>query len=88
MYEPNSFTAVLSRLETNVGSCVDALEALRSDYKEGQRRLHERLDSHEEDIGRLKEADTIRKREVKWAVAIIAVVGWAANAAIAWIRGT
>lgn len=87
-YDPNSFTAVLSRLDTNVGSCVSSIDSLRGEFKEAHKRLHERLDAHDAELTTLKTNEAIRKREQKWAVAAIAAIGWGINAAIAWVRGS
>lgn len=88
LYQPNSVTAVLSRLETNVGMCVDSLGRLDSEFCSAHKRLHERLDAQDVDLQALKTQEAVRGRQVKWAVAIIAAVGWALNALISWRRET
>jgi hypothetical protein len=87
IYEPNSFTAVLSRLDTSVAACVASVDALKNEFQSAHVRLHERLDEHEQDLRALKTAEAVRKKEVKWAVAIVAMVGWGINAVISWYRG-
>lgn len=86
-YNPNSFTAVLSRLETGILNCGEALGSLRTEFKEAHVRLHERLDMHEKDLVDLKTNEAVRDKQVKLAVAIIAVIGWGVNALITWKRG-
>jgi hypothetical protein len=87
-YDPNSFTAVLSRLDTSVSSVVNSVEALRMESQAAYKRLHERLDSHDTELNTLRTAEAVRKREQKWAVAAIAAMGWGINAFIAWVRGS
>ena len=87
-YDPQSFTAVLSRLDTSVNNVVNSVESLRSESRAAYARLHERLDTHEKDLSDLRTNEAVRKREQKWAVAAIAAIGWGINAAIAWARGS
>ena len=87
LYEPNSFTAVLTRLDTKVDTVVASLVDLKTEFKEAHQRLHKRLDTHEEDLRALKSSEAVRKKEMKWAVALIALIGWGINAALAWMRG-
>jgi hypothetical protein len=87
IYQKNSVTAVLSRLELGITNCSDSIAGLRTEFKDAHTRLHERLDAHEKDLVDLKTSEAIRDKQVKWAVGIIAFVGWALNALITWRRG-
>ncbi len=83
-FDPNSHNALFATILERVSEVKEGQVAMRRDFIDTQSRVFKRIDAHEAKISSLETSDAIRTRQAKWAVAVIAVVGWTINAAIAW----
>jgi hypothetical protein len=88
IYDPNSLAAVLSRLELNGQTCLQTVKDLAMKQEKSHAELNVRLDEQDRQLAALKTESILRDKQVKWAVAIIAAVGWAINAFISWKRSS
>ena len=89
MYEPNSVTAVLSRLETTLNGVADTQKSMRIEAVEVYKRVHERIDetnlaiaAQAKSVSDLQTTDKIRTRLAAAGVMVAAVVGWLINVII------
>lgn len=81
-FNPNSPDAMFAAILLRIQELKDGQESIRGDFQLANATVHRRVDDCATEISKLKTAEEVRKREVKWAVAGIAVIGWVINALI------
>lgn len=83
-YDPNSISAVLSRLETKADESKEAFTQMKADFEVFKERIWTVIKEDREAIQDLKTSDAVRNKAVTVILSAAALLGWAIDLYVSW----